>query len=158
MGAAGGTLKSMVLQETAGKEVGRSSSTSFRPAFFRITPRISWQEEKQRERGFMPWASNWQAVPDAISGTCLIAYKRGYAQMQAETLGQDLHKGSGRRTRNASQLSPWRLSAQVREPVTAVLSRQTQNSCLPQACDHPIWPHKQKHHSRALNILLTKVN
>ena len=54
MGAAGGTLKSMVLQETAGKEAGRSFSTSFRPAFFRITPRISWQEEKHREWGFMP--------------------------------------------------------------------------------------------------------
>ena len=33
MGAAGGTLKSMVLQETAGKEAGRSSSTSFREGF-----------------------------------------------------------------------------------------------------------------------------
>lgn len=75
MGVAGGTLKSMVLQEMAGKEAGRSSSTSFRPAFFRITPRISWQEEKQREWGFMPRASNWQGVPDAVSCTRLIAYR-----------------------------------------------------------------------------------
>ena len=36
----------------------------------------------------------------------------------------------------------------------AALSRQEQNSCLPQACDLSIEPHKWKHHNEALNTLL----
>lgn len=77
MGVAGGTLKSMVLQEMAGKEAGRSSSTSLRPAFSGITPRDQQLAGRKTKRvGIYATSQQLAGVPDAVAAHALLRTER----------------------------------------------------------------------------------